>query len=96
MLTDWKDDATWNSVSDGVAADGKEAAAASDFSLIGTLEGTIALFDVTDAVQSWSDGTANHGWVVLPGGKDGWRFHSSEAHPIAERPRLEITFAKPQ
>lgn len=105
MLTNWQDNATWNSMIAGVSADGIEAVLASDFDVtIGTADagesaatnvglGTLVL-DVTKSVQAWSNGDPNYGWLLsyLDGGTNGIGFRSSEDTTPSLRPRLEIDF----
>lgn len=96
MLVGWNDLSTWNSLTGGVSADGVEAVAAAEFSLIPNVLDAWAIFDATSSVQAWVSGqAANFGWVVLPSGTDGWRSDSSEFATIADRPILEVTFRTP-
>ena len=94
MLAAWDESSTWNSLLDGVTADGIEAAATPAFTLIPRVLSVPAMFDVTGDVRSWVAGTAtNRGWALLNASVDGWVFLSSEAATTALRPALEITFA---
>ncbi|MEX0679679.1 MAG: alkaline phosphatase family protein [Pirellulales bacterium] len=83
---------TWNSLDGGVTV-GTEALAGAEFTLLPNQLGDYAIFDVSDSIQSFVNGTAtNFGWLINPGGTDGWRFRSSELATIGDRPRLEITY----
>ncbi len=96
MAADWTDTATWNSVGSGISPDGIEAVAAPSFSLIPTLDGGPAIFDVTSDVELFRGGTINRGWALLPyNGTDGWTFMSSEAANASQRPGLEIVYTLP-
>ncbi|AXY42274.1 Ig-like domain-containing protein [Halomonas sp. JS92-SW72] len=77
MLLPWSDSATWNSLENGIQADGIEAMIQSDLNTGFIPAGTTRL-DVTTSLQAWADGQANHGWALLPLGPDGWKFHSAE------------------
>ncbi|MCA9129759.1 MAG: DNRLRE domain-containing protein [Planctomycetales bacterium] len=98
MLTPWSDTDTWNTLVNGVSADGVEAAsnfntAAGNSSLAPNVQGGFNTFDVTADVQAWVNGSlANLGWAFLPwtSGTDGWGIRSSEFSVEAERPRLEV------
>ncbi|MFN7876082.1 MAG: DNRLRE domain-containing protein [Pirellula sp.] len=89
--------ATWNSLVDGVSADGLEASRTKDSLTFGKIAAntSTAIFDVTDTVQYWSAGHPNHGWVFINTGGNGWDFYSSEFEDLKQRPRLEIIYAVP-
>ena len=91
MLVAWDEDATWDSMDSGIAADDAEAAESPDFSTGGVDDGP-ATFDVTAPVQAWVNGTANHGWALLPLGSNGWDFSTREGAPP---PQLTVTFLPP-
>lgn len=89
MLQSWSETATWNSMVDGIQADGGEAAAtpAATTGPVGT--GALSI-DVTSSISAWrADPSANHGWVMLPTGADGVDFDSSEG---TTPPKLIVTF----
>jgi acid phosphatase len=93
MLTAWSEASTWSGLGAGVSADGVEASAGFDFLLVPNVLNAWAIFDVSETVQAWADGSAaNYGWAVLPGGSDGWRLVSSEGGSVADRPTLEVTY----
>jgi hypothetical protein len=93
MLTDWAalPSLTWNSLGGGVQTDGVEAAANADASLASIAAG-VRNINVTQSLQSWSNGAANHGWAFLMGGSNGWDFSSSEG-PVA--PKLTVDYFVP-
>jgi hypothetical protein len=99
MIVDWSDSATWNSVGNGVSADGIESAAASSFSAVPDVDGGPTIFDVTSDLELFQAGTPNRGWVVRPasgGTADGWTFRSSEnVSDPSLRPSLEIVYSLP-
>jgi hypothetical protein len=93
MLRSWDESATWTSLTNGLTADGAEAAVSADFSLIPNLTGNTAIFDVSDTLQRWVNGTeTNFGWALLPTGSDGWLLLSSEDTTAANRPYLEVSY----
>ena len=93
MLKGWEEVSTWDSMDDGVATDGVEAAAAADDAVTPDVLGGAVSFDVRATVQVWSNNPAsNFGWALLPSGSNGWRPDSSEATDTAARPRLAITY----
>jgi hypothetical protein len=89
--------ATWNSLVDGVSADGLESSRTKDSLTFGKIaaNSSTAIFDVTDTVQYWSAGHPNHGWVFINTGGNGWDFYSSEFEDLTQRPRLEIIYTVP-
>jgi hypothetical protein len=91
MLRAWGEDATWESMDAGIAADDGEAARSADFST-GGVDGGPATFDVTAPVQVWVNGAPNFGWVLLPLGANGWDFATRES---ATPPQLAITYVPP-
>ena len=88
MLVGWSDGDSWDSLGNGVQADGSEAAATAD-TTTGTVSTGTTTIDVTDSVQRWVDGETNHGWAFLPLGGNGWDFYSAEG---ATPPTLTVTF----
>jgi len=94
MLVPFTRSATWNSMIDGVSADGREASRHKDSFTFGKIaaNSSTVIFDVTDTVQAWSSGQANHGWVFLNTGGNGWDFYASEFDDIKQRPQLMIEF----
>ncbi len=93
MLVPWTDTSTWNSLGAGVSTDDTEAASVAEFETIPNVAVTPAVFDVTGAVQAWSDGTSpNYGFLLHAPGTDMAQFYSSEYAQAADRPVLEITY----
>ncbi len=94
MLVPFSRSATWNSMVDGVSADGFEASRHKDsftFGKIAANSSTI-VFDVTDTVQAWSSGQANHGWVFINTAGNGWDFYASEFDDVKQRPKLVVEY----
>jgi hypothetical protein len=92
MLVDWNPaDATYNSFTTGIQADGNEAATSIDARIVST--GLTVPFvlnvDVSPTVQAWANGAANYGWALLPSGTDGYRLDSSES---ATPPALTVIY----
>ncbi|MEL6669413.1 MAG: DNRLRE domain-containing protein, partial [Bacteroidota bacterium] len=48
--------------------------------------------DVTEDVQAWVDGLANHGWAIFNPSANGATFYSSEASVVDIRPSLTISY----
>ncbi len=94
MLVPFTRSATWNSMIDGVSADGREASRHKDSFTFGKIaaNSSTVIFDVTDTVQAWASGQANHGWVFINTGGNGWDFYASEFDDIKQRPQLIIEF----
>ncbi len=99
MLKPWQDTDTWNSLANGVDADGVEAATAptataGDLSLDPNVQGGYLTFLLTSDVQAWANGAPNYGWVFLPWpyGGDGWGFGTAEATQELERPQLRVYY----
>jgi len=94
MLVPWKASATWNSLVGGVTADGLEAAKKVESLTFGKISASSSsiIFEVTDTVQAWANGEANHGWVFLNTGGNGWDFYTSEFDDKKQRPKLVIDY----
>lgn len=97
MLIPWHRAATWNNLVSGVSADGHEATRHRESFTFGkiTANKQKVRFEVTDTVQAWVNGRANHGWVFLNTGANGWDFYSSEHEDRESRPLLIVTFDPP-
>jgi hypothetical protein len=101
MLQPWDQYDTWNIRSNGITADGIEAAATStttagNASLAPNVQATYNYFEVTSDVQAWANGVrSNYGWAILPwtGGGDGWGFYTSEYTDEVHRPRLRVFYS---
>ncbi|HVL12426.1 MAG TPA: DNRLRE domain-containing protein [Gemmata sp.] len=98
MLVPWKPTATWNSLVGGVTADGLEASKQKDGFTFGKISASTSAisFDVTDTVQAWANGAANHGWVFINTGGNGWDFYTSEFDGVKQRPKLVVEFSPPK
>ena len=92
MLVPFDRAATWNSVISGVSADGLEASRHKDSFTFGKISANASeiVFDVTDTVQTWVNGDANHGWVFINTGGNGWDFYTSESEVVSQHPKLVI------
>jgi len=91
MLTEWSGGSTWESLGDGVQADGEQATVDPDTETGAVGLGTTSI-DVTASVQAWGDGETNYGWAFLPLGDDGWDFATAEGE---SPPRLMIEYEPP-
>jgi hypothetical protein len=98
MLVPWKRTATWNSLVAGITADGLEASSQKDSFTFGKIAASSSdiVFEVTDTVQAWVNGAANHGWVFINTGPNGWDFYTSEFEDVKQRPRLLVEFTPRQ
>jgi hypothetical protein len=98
MLVPWKKTATWNALSAGITADGLEASKQKDAFTFGKISASTSAipFEVTGAVQGWVNGTANHGWVFINTGGNGWDFYTSEFDDLKQRPKLVVEFTPPK
>lgn len=98
MLVPWSRSATWANLAAGVTADGLEASRTRDSFTFGQIAANSSdiPFEVTDTVQAWANGAANHGWVFLNSGGNGWDFYASEFEDVKQRPRLVVEFTPPK
>lgn len=98
MLVPFKKTSTWNSLVGGITADGKEASRQKDGFTFGKISASTSAipFDVTDTVQAWANGSANHGWVFINTGGNGWDFYTSEFDDVKQRPKLTVEFSPPK
>ena len=99
ILVPWEETSTWNSLGNGLS--GGELG-----SLVGSFSGddspngnSLRQLNLTELVQSWSNGTMNHGIAILPeiinGNDDGISIWTSENDNGLFRPRLEVTYLPP-
>ncbi len=89
MLQSWTDTATWNSLGNGIQANGTEAKSTS-VATTGSVNIGKLTIDVTATLQAWqANPNANHGWAFLPTGTDGVDFNSAEGG-IAPRLVVDI------
>lgn len=86
--------ATWNqfgqSNNDGIQV-GTETTADSIISSGTTGKQNI---DVTAIMTAWSEGAANAGFALIPGGSNGVDFHTSETDVSTERPTLTVSYTR--
>jgi hypothetical protein len=93
LLVPWDDaSSTFNSLGSGIAADAVEAILAANGVVAPTAQDSLMTFDVTESVSAWAAGAPNYGWVVLPGGTDGWRWDTAESLLLTDRPLLDVTY----
>lgn len=92
MLVPWTGSDTWISLGAGVQL-GSECETFPDVTVGSEIatNGTRS-FDVTAAVQAWSDGVPNYGWAIFGDGDDMWTFRSSDWRGIMERPQLTVQY----
>jgi hypothetical protein len=96
MIMDWNDSANWNSLNNGVSTDNIEAATTATFSLVPTVDGAPAIFDVTSDIEMFRTGTPNRGWLLRPsssgsGNARTLKSREASADPTL-RPTLEILY----
>jgi hypothetical protein len=94
MLSDWDRNSTWNSMVDGVVADGVEAASSADISQNDLNVASVwSEWDLTERVQSIIDGShTDKGWVMLNSGSNGFGITSLESSDLTLRPELVIQY----
>ncbi|MBL8826877.1 MAG: hypothetical protein JNM18_07800, partial [Planctomycetaceae bacterium] len=96
MLANWTEASTYNSMTGGVTYDNVESLSAADASFTApTVTGLFTISGLEAAVQSWSNGATNYGWVFATNSTDSWQFSSSEDGTVANRPELIIEYAAP-
>jgi hypothetical protein len=95
MLRSWEEGDTYDSLVAGIS--GGEVSASPSFTVRPNDEGAYVVFDVTDTVQAWVDGTlTNFGWMIRNDtANNGWRFISSDNLTVGNRPYLEIVVPEP-
>lgn len=92
LLVPFTNTSTWNSLVSGISL-GTEALSTPDFTLLPNQRDHWAIFDVTDSLRNFSTGASNYGWLLQPGGGDGWRpFGTQGTIP----PILSVTFVVPE
>ncbi|MDJ0851268.1 MAG: DUF2341 domain-containing protein, partial [Myxococcota bacterium] len=96
LLVDWDESATWNSMGGGIQLDDSEATATADSVLADPVSTGAQTFTGLEAtLQAWSDGAANHGWVLVSDDSDFWKFSSSDNGTVANNPLLTVDFTPP-
>jgi hypothetical protein len=98
MLVPWSRQSTWTTLVAGITADGMEASRHRESFTFGKIAANSSSipFDVTDSVQAWASGAANHGWVFINTGGNGWDFYTSEFDDIKQRPKLIVEYIAPK
>jgi hypothetical protein len=98
MLVPWTEVDTWNTMVEGVQIDDVEAASAPAAYDNFLNSNEYSTWDVTSLVKAWQVGEANHGWVFINTGDDGWDFFTSEyasdSDPgyLGKRPMLTVFY----
>ncbi len=96
MLTPWDESSTWNSLSGGVQFDDVEAMIAADGQVATpAATGPITVSGLESALQSWSDGAGNHGWVIDITSSNAWVVSTSEDATASLRPKLTVEYVAP-
>ena len=94
MLAAWSEATTWNSMTNGIQANDVEAMSAHDAQVVDPSDsGLQVITGLAAALQSWSDGATNLGWVILNNNTDGWNFRSSDFSTVASRPLLTVDWS---
>lgn len=105
MLTDWSESSsTWNSLTNGIQADGTDARSTPSLSIgantpDANISSAFVLLNVTDDIQAWSNGESNFGWAMLPfvpNGTNGLDFFSKEDLALSSRPLLTVSYVIPE
>ena len=92
LLQNWTEaGAVWDTFN-GFATNGIEAIQAENDSVIPNVRNGFVSFDVTESLYALSMGATDMGWVLLPGGGNGWQFDSSEHANVLFRPQLNVTY----
>jgi hypothetical protein len=94
MLQVWPENAvTWNSMGNGVQANGVEAETSPDMSIPQfTPAGQMQITVPAAAIQDWLNGQANHGWVLLFPGNNSATLSSREG---SSPPHLSFSYTAP-
>ena len=93
LLKEWTEPgATWDSQGDGIFDNAIDAIFTANDSVVPSVVGEFVSFDVTESLYAWMSGAPNNGWALLPGGANGWRWDTSEAADVANRPTLNVTY----
>jgi hypothetical protein len=91
LLETFGNGTSWNT-DNGMSTDGLETLLAASGTVFPTQQGMFVTFDVTESVNTWSQGATNHGWLIDALGGNGWQFDTAENATIAFRPQLDVTF----
>ena len=97
VLKGWLEgSATWDSQTDGISDDGLDAILGANDTIVPSVLDGYVEFDVTESLYAWLQGAPNNGWALLPTGGNGWRWDTSEAAALLDRPRLDVTYRVPE
>ena len=93
MLSEWDENATYNSLVAGVQTNNVEARFTSDATIAGNTTATVTISSagLVSTVQSWADGAVNYGWLILNNNSNDWQVRSSESSPA---PKLTIEISR--
>jgi hypothetical protein len=92
LLQNWTElGAVWDTFN-GFETNGLEAILAANDTSVPNEQNAFASFDVTESLYALSMGATDMGWVLLPGGGNGWQFDSSEHANALYRPQLNVTY----
>ncbi|WP_145391305.1 cadherin-like domain-containing protein [Stieleria neptunia] len=95
MLTSWSESSTYNSLGSGLQS-GTEYVAVADGSVTDlSTTGWYTITGLEDALQTWSDGSTNHGWALFNDNSNGFDFDSSEEASASLRPELSVQYLAP-
>jgi hypothetical protein len=93
VLKGWQEPtATWDSQTDGIATDGADAILGANDTIVPSMLNGFVEFDVTESLYAWLAGAPNNGWALVPTGANGWRWDTSEALDLLDRPRLDVSY----
>jgi hypothetical protein len=94
LLDGWQEGAaTWNSKGNGLSLDGDEAILAANDAVTPTVRDGFVTFDVTESIAAFAAGAPINGGVIDDtSGNDGWRWDTSEAADLLDRPQLNVTY----
>lgn len=90
MLVPWDEStATWNSLSNGISANGIEATTGFDATIASPAANGLVTLSVQAAVQAWVNGQPNYGWALMVGSSDNFAWQSRES---ATPPTLLVSY----
>ncbi len=93
MLVNWTESSTWNSMGGGVQRNDVEASSMPDSILPNPDQTGVQTFSGLEAtLQAWSDGNANHGWVIVNDNDQPWKFYASDEPTVGFRPVLTVDY----
>ncbi len=94
MLQDWGTTTTWDAAFGSLA----DPVVGADISTVlgsanNIVEDAQMVVDVTSALLDWQSGSTNNGFLVWPGGGDGWRMALAGYGEVDGRPTLIVEYA---